>query len=1382
MKRLLPAIIGALLYMTGALSAQQPAGGAANIAGTLYASNFAKWTAASGTNGPFSWSSPQVCTAANVGGVTFAPFKVGSPIQVVDTATPANSEVINPLAVNINGSGCSITATTTKTHYSFYLGSATAGLQEAINYANGQPYVVVITSDFTRLGGTTSTIVNAKGNSAVSILDERNSVIVPYIWNAGSSTYVAQPFGGALNPGLNTQLVNYPSDGTAGGPTSITTDIATRKNLNVPRIFTGQVTNGGLNSDTYATGSGNNGIANALASPDCASGCRITVPVTSTDTEALPDASTLPLGTVITDYRNGQTITVANSPSIPATNLCGDHAQSIFCDVAIFNRTTTPDTQYQRNASLHHGSYTVFNVPSWNYGNAPNAYVPLWGTASVTSDVGIVNDRGISQMHSSIFTKHATGDFAAYGYGYGYSDGGQPDYSGEGITALTLEAGETSDFFHGTVGAGATTGTTSLPIVYNSGISTHNRNATTDGSFILDITKGTIAGSITGAATSVTGFPNNVFAMPVDTAVPLSTAAGNLGCELMEPNPILTPVSITCTINGIVGTNAGGFVAGQPTILAGDFPEQVIVSAVGTISSGSQSVTFTYLHPHGQSITSMWQGGLAGEFLSYDRSYAIDGFRTILHAYGALDANHIVMEAWRGNITPPSHYIAPVTLTSLSRVGGLVTASGSGSGYSVFNKIPSAIVSGCSDSTMNGTISAPNMLLNGTAITATWSQIGSDSTCASATLSMPSSYSGFHLYPGVEVRGPSIAAPGNAPVEPNYIAWTQGDTLEEPHHPFISATSIRTVHTVNSPDDQNSATGGFSQTYYGAGISGSYHPFDLSMTNPCSWYVGCGGTLVAPAFMILGSGTSSSGANGGAIVLKSLPLAGAPIFHIGCAASEIGGCSNKDLFYLFQLDSVGNITVNPTTHEMGGLSYNAGSGNVSGFLLQAIGAFCGLSTAGGAADTCMSRMSAGKFGLGTSRGAHDGTLELAHLIADTDITMGSASGCATFTAGVLSGTGVTCGSGSLPTGAANQMLYYAGAGTTVTPLTLGANLSITAGVLNASSTAATNFNALTSGTNTTAAMTIGTGASLGVTGSGTIAATSAPYSGLTGTVPTWNQSTTGNAATASALAATPTLCSTGLAPTGILANGNATGCAAFGNTTSTTLVTGTIPKATGPNAVGNSSISDDGTTVSTTEPISSAGYRSSGSTQGFSALGVGTGTVSTTGWPTNYVGWIGPASGTPAFLLQLPSTAPTAGQVMAFAVPTTVNGVSQSVASWITPSASVTFPWSCQPGLGDGLNAITAGTYLQTSCYNDTGQTVTLTGLKCYADGGTPTMNATNGAGTGLLTGAVTCSSSFAAGTQSATTTIAAGDYIKFTFVASGTAKQATFVVTGTHP
>ncbi len=117
------------------------------------------------------------------------------------------------------------------------------------------------------------------------------------------------------------------------------------------------------------------------------------------------------------------------------------------------------------------------------------------------------------------------------------------------------------------------------------------------------------------------------------------------------------------------------------------------------------------------------------------------------------------------------------------------------------------------------------------------------------------------------------------------------------------------------------------------------------------------------------------------------------------------------------------------------------------------------------------------------------------------------------------------------------------------------------------------------------------------------------------------------------------------------------------------------------------------------------------------------------------------------------------------------------------PGLGTTRQWFCSnPGLGDGTNAITAATYLQTNCYNSTGATVTVTGVKCFTDNsGTSTMDVANGASTSLLTGAVTCTSAFAAGSQSATTTIVNGDFLKFTFVADGTSKQWSGVVLGTY-
>jgi hypothetical protein len=171
-----------------------PTTGPGNTAGILWASNFGQWSVPQGNTGPFSWSAPSFCNTT-ASGIPLVPvFRVGTPIRIVDTGTPANSENVTPSAVNISGAGCSITVAPVNKHNTFYLTSATAGLQEAINYAGVLSYQVLLTPDWQRLGGTTGMIVAASGNTAVTILDQRTSVIVPYLWISGA--YVAQPFSG----------------------------------------------------------------------------------------------------------------------------------------------------------------------------------------------------------------------------------------------------------------------------------------------------------------------------------------------------------------------------------------------------------------------------------------------------------------------------------------------------------------------------------------------------------------------------------------------------------------------------------------------------------------------------------------------------------------------------------------------------------------------------------------------------------------------------------------------------------------------------------------------------------------------------------------------------------------------------------------------------------------------------------------------------------------------------------------------------------------------------------------------------------------------------------------------------------------------------------
>lgn len=156
-------------------------------------------------------------------------------------------------------------------------------------------------------------------------------------------------------------------------------------------------------------------------------------------------------------------------------------------------------------------------------------------------------------------------------------------------------------------------------------------------------------------------------------------------------------------------------------------------------------------------------------------------------------------------------------------------------------------------------------------------------------------------------------------------------------------------------------------------------------------------------------------------------------------------------------------------------------------------------------------------------------------------------------------------------------------------------------------------------------------------------------------------------------------------------------------------------------------------------------------------------------------------SGTPALPSGTTATTQTTGDTTTKLATDAFASNAANLSSGTVPIARLTLPLSCQPGIGDGLNAIPAGTYLQTTCRNDTGQTWTLTAIKCVADAGSSTCNVTNGAATALLTGAITGTSTYASGTQSATTTIASGDFLKVTFVADGTSKQIGLDVAGTY-
>lgn len=162
--------------------------GTPDVAGLLYASNFGQWQVPRGDLGQYSWKESSYCYASTQG-FTFQAFSAGAPVKIVDLDNSAHTETVTPTAVSTFG-GCSLTINPVYGHNNFYLTSGTAGLQDALNWAGQGNFLVVLTPDWTTLGGTTAMITSAHAGTNTTILDQRTSSAVVY---SGTTPVVSIP-------------------------------------------------------------------------------------------------------------------------------------------------------------------------------------------------------------------------------------------------------------------------------------------------------------------------------------------------------------------------------------------------------------------------------------------------------------------------------------------------------------------------------------------------------------------------------------------------------------------------------------------------------------------------------------------------------------------------------------------------------------------------------------------------------------------------------------------------------------------------------------------------------------------------------------------------------------------------------------------------------------------------------------------------------------------------------------------------------------------------------------------------------------------------------------------------------------------------------------
>ena len=336
-----------------------------------------------------------------------------------------------------------------------------------------------------------------------------------------------------------------------------------------------------------------------------------------------------------TPAAGARTSTMRTDPS------CNDsHGGLVDCeqDSATFAAPEKPNGGGHRTLIFHELNTYGPSVSFGNFGG--------WTVTHVIEAPSIVfGTSGIDQYESANIVKNGVGDLAGlYFYVYG---GGRAAASDEGVTGLTVESGEIGGYFHGTITGGAAAGATSLTLA--GAKAEHNWNATCNGCMLLDISKGRIAGRLNGKSQAFGS--TFLFELPT-TAVMIGGAPGTLPlthawCTTLNAVPFSdtagtgTSRTVNCKL-GAIGQSMGAFTAGGVVTVAGPhYPEQALITAVGQPSGGSQTLTLSIQNPH-EAGSIIFQGGIAGQSLSFDDNLATTGFRSSYYVFGSVDGVNLI--------------------------------------------------------------------------------------------------------------------------------------------------------------------------------------------------------------------------------------------------------------------------------------------------------------------------------------------------------------------------------------------------------------------------------------------------------------------------------------------------------------------------------------------------------------------------------------------------------------------------------------------------------------------------------------------------------------------------------------------------------------------
>jgi hypothetical protein len=636
----------------------------------------------------------------------------------------------------------------------------------------------------------------------------------------------------ALNPSV-TQVVNQP----------VGTDLETSR------------LNGVEYASHYATGGGNNGIANAAASTDCTGaraagvGCLVTVEPGVAGIEEI-NTTALPNSTHVRDLRLGAQRDVFSNPR-SVYNPATETAEEI-------DLTSTESTQaivQQGNGADVQSIGLSVNQSALTGGS--NLYPegietpPYFKTNYLASSVsGTFNTPGQHGLDAMTMSCYGVGD-CLVGSRFQYSSGGFIELSDEGTHPFDLSVQEDSQVFSGVCSSGCTSGSQSVMVG-----SQINGKTQGEGRYLIDknpaqeitsghLTGGSNSGLYPAATFTGTTFPVSTF---FATAALIPSQARN-----MAPGTVTFAIATTGVPSGYATNTASAPAPSGIACVVDPQAGRVVHNyemAPYTVVDGTH-LQMTLAKPHGP-LAAIAIGGLCGYGLEQTVDTA-NGLRQVFPVVGSYSSTGLY---YAGALSPivgfsgqtSSYANLSQTIVSAVRNSNVVTLTLS-PGFSQDVNGLNLTVTGMTDSSYNGTFQVSS---TGNT-TLTYPETGANSTSSGGTVGILTG--GYVLYPMAETVGVYDAATqsvdGLLTLAPNTVAWAPNDPVEQPHYfqvriggdtQYMSQTMPRPVGVqyMGYEYDGNN----------GPGLQG----FKIANTTPASNYFGNGGTHSYPATAYVASG------------------------------------------------------------------------------------------------------------------------------------------------------------------------------------------------------------------------------------------------------------------------------------------------------------------------------------------------------------------------------------------------------------------------------------------------------------------------------------------------------------------------------------------------